>query len=76
MVNFLFSDIIDTKIVDDERESDGLSGVLPERRSSGNRDESKMGKMSFESVVGDAACLFEAWHAFADLEVNPSVGTK
>ena len=32
-----------------------------------------MGKMSFETVVGDAAGLFEARHAFSDLEVDPSV---
>ena len=47
--------------------------MLPERRRSGNRGESKMGKARFELVVGDAAGLFEAGHTFSDLEVNPSV---
>ena len=50
--------------------------MLPERRSSGNRGKSKMGKMSFDPVVGNAAGLFEAGYAFSDLEVNPAVGTK
>ena len=76
MVGNLFGDILDTKVVDDEGESDGLGGVLPERTSSGNRGESKMGKMMSEPVIGDAAGLFEAWHAFSDLEVNSAFGTK
>ena len=32
--------------------------------------------MSFESVVGNAAGLLEAGHAFTDLEVDPAVGTE
>ena len=32
--------------------------------------------MSFESVVGDAASLLEAGHAFSDVEVDPDVGTE
>ena len=32
--------------------------------------------MSFESVVGDAAGLLEAGHAFMDLKVNPAVGDE
>ena len=67
VVGVLLAAIIEPKVVDDEGESDGLGGVLPERRSSGNRGESKMGKLRFEPVVGDAAGLFEAGHAFADL---------
>ena len=35
-----------------------------------------MVKVSFEPVVGDAAGLFEAGHAFSDLEVNPAVRTE
>ena len=50
--------------------------MLPERSSSRSRGESKMVKMIFEPVVGDAAGLFEAGHAFSDLEVNPAVGTE
>ena len=76
VVGVLLSDILDPKVVEDEGESDGLGGVLPERRSSGNRGESKMGNMSFEPVVGNAAGLIEAGHAFSDIEVNPAVGTK
>ena len=50
--------------------------MLPERRSSGNRGESKMGKVSFEPVVGDADGFFEAGYAFLDIKVNPSVRTE
>ena len=34
-----------------------------------------MGKVRFEPVVGNASGLFEAGHAFSDLEGNPSVST-
>ena len=50
--------------------------MLPERRSSGNRGKSKMGKVSFEPVVGDAAGLFEAGNSFLDIEVNPAARTE
>ena len=73
MVSVLLANILDPKVVDDEGKSDGLGGVLPECRSSDNRGESKMGKVSFELVVGDSAGLFEARHAFSDLKVNPAV---
>ena len=76
VVGVLLADILDPKVVDDEGESDGLGGVIPERRSSGKRGESRIGKMSFEPVVGNVAGLFEAGHAFSDLELYPSVGTK
>ena len=76
VVGVLFDVILDTKVVGNEVESDGLGGVLPERRSSRNRGEYKKGKMRFEPVVGNVAVFFEAGNAFADLEVNPDVGTK
>ena len=67
MVGVLFANVLDSKVINDERENDGLGGVLPERRGSGNRGESKVGRVSFEPVVGDAAGLFEARLAFSDL---------
>ena len=60
----LLANILDPKVVDDEGESDGLVGVLPERRGYRNRGEDKMGKVIFEPVVGYAAGLFQARHAF------------
>ena len=76
VVGVFLADVLDPKVVDDEGENYGLGGVLPERRSSGNRGEPKTGKVSFEAVVGDAAGLFEAGHAFSDFEVNPAVITE
>ena len=49
--------------------------MIPERRSSGNRGESRMGEVRFEPVVDNAAGLFEAGHAFSNLKVNPAVRT-
>ena len=76
MIGVILEDILDPKVVNDDGESNGIGGVLPESRSYGDRSESKMGKMSFEPVVGDAAGLFGDGYAFLDLKVNPAVGTK
>ena len=67
VVGVLFADVLDPKVINGEGEKDGLGGVIPESRGSGNRGEATMGEVSFESVVGDAAGLFEAGHAFSDL---------
>ena len=64
MVGVLFADVLDPKVINEEVENDGFGGVLPERRGSRNRGEAKMGEVSFELVVGDAAGLFEDGHAF------------
>ena len=50
--------------------------MLPERRSSGNRNKSIVRKVSFELIVADAAGLFEARYVFSDLEVDPAVRTE
>ena len=50
--------------------------MLPQHRGSGYRDEFKLGEVSFESVVGDAAGLLEAGNDFSDLKVDPAVGTE
>ena len=76
MVGVLFSDVLDAKVVNNEGEKVGLGVVLPQRRGSGYRDETKLGEVSVESVVGNAASLIEAGHAFLDLEVDPAVGTE
>ena len=76
VVGVFLADVLDPKVVGNEGENDGLGGVLPERRSYGNRGEFKMGKVRFEPVVGNADGLFEAGHAFSDLEVNPTVRTE
>ena len=67
MVGVIFSNVLDAKLVNDEGEKDGLDVVLPQRRGFGHRGEAKLGEVSFESVVGDAAGLLEAGHAFLDI---------
>ena len=64
VVGVLLAKILDPKDVNDEGESDGLGGVLPERRGDGKRGEAKVGEVIFEPVVGNAAGLFEAGHVF------------
>ena len=64
VVGVLLANILYPKVVNDKVESYGLDGVLTERRSYRNRGESKIGKVSFEPVVGDAAGLFEAGMPF------------
>ena len=67
VVGVFLADVLDPKVINDEVENDGLGGVIPGRRGYGNRGESKVGKVRFEPVVGNAACLFEAGHDFSDL---------
>ena len=76
MVGILFPDVLHTKVVYDKGEKYGFGVVLPQRWGSGYRGESELGEVSFESVVGDAAGLPEAGHAFSDLEVDPAVRTE
>ena len=67
MVGVLFYYVLDPKVVNNKGENDGLGGVLPERWGSGHRSKSKMGKVSFELVVGDAAEFIEAGQPFSNL---------
>ena len=67
VVGVLLANVLDPKVINYEGENHGLGGVLSECRGSRNRGEATMGKLSFELVVGDAAGLFESWHAFSDI---------
>ena len=64
VVSVLLANVFYPKVINDEGENDGLGGMLPERRDSGNRGEAKMGEMSFEPVVGNTTSLFEDGNAF------------
>ena len=64
VVGVLFSDILDAKVVHNEGEKYGFGVVLPQLRGSGYRGKTELGEVSFESVVGNAAGLLEARHAF------------
>ena len=67
MVGVFLANLLDPKVINDKVENDWLGGVLLELRGSGNRGEAKMDEVIFEPVVGDAASLFEARHAFSDI---------
>ena len=67
VVGVFLADLLEPKVIKDEGENDGLGGVLPERRGSGNRGKAKVGEVSFDPAVGNAAGLFEAGHDFSDL---------
>ena len=61
------NDIFDAKFVNDKGKKDGIGVVLPHCRGSGHRGKTELGEVRFESVVGDAAGLLEAGHAFSDI---------
>ena len=67
VVGILLANVFDTKVINYKGDNDGLGGMLPERRDSGNRDKANMGKVRFEPVVGNAAGFFEAGHTFSYL---------
>ena len=73
MVRHVLADVLDTKIDDHKGEADVFGGMLPKGRGSSDGGVAKLGKMYLESIVCNAAGLFQAWHAFADLQVYPSV---
>ncbi len=67
------ADIFDTKVVYNQGEGDGSCVVAPEGWSTWSGCVAMLGKVEAEAGVGDAAGLLEAWHAFADLHVDPTV---
>ena len=76
MVRRVLSEVLDTKIVDHKGESDIFGGMLPKGRGSSDGGVAKLGKVDLEPIVSNAAGLFQAWHAFADIQVYPSVQCK
>ena len=76
MVRRIFSDLHDTEIVDDKREAAVFGGMLPKGRGSSDGGVAKLGKADLEPIVRNTAGLFQAWNAFADLQVYPSVGCE
>ena len=73
MVCRFFADLLDTEIVYHKGEADVFGGMLPKGRGSSDGGVAKLGKMDLEPIVRNEAGLFQAWHAFADLQVYPSV---
>ena len=73
MVCCVLVDMLDTEIVDYKGESDVFSGMFPKGRGPNDRGVAKLCKVYIEPIIRDAAGLFQAWHAFADLQVYPSV---
>ena len=76
MVRRVLADVLDTEIVDHKGESDVFGGMLPKGRGLRDGGVAKLGKVYLEPIVRNAAGLFQAWHAFADLQVYPSVRCK
>ena len=76
MVLRVLADMLDTKIFDHKGEADVFSGMFPKGRGPSDRGVAKICKVYLEPIVRDAAGLFRAWHAFADLQVYPSVQCK
>ena len=76
MVLRVLADILDTEIVNHKGEAVVFGGMLPKGRGSSNGGVAKIGKVDLEPIVCNAVGLFQAWHAFADLQVYPSVRCK
>ena len=76
MVRRVLADVLDTEIVNHKGGADVFGGMLPKGRGSSNGGVSKLGKVYLEPIFRDAAGLFQYWHAFADLQVYPSVRCK
>ena len=73
MITILFAKIFDAKVVDNKGEGDVTRHMLPESGGTGDSRISKLGKVDFQPVIGDAEGLFETRHDFADLHIDPAV---
>ena len=69
----LASQILDSKVVDDEGELDRPGFVFPKAWCVFGRDVAECGKVFAQLVVGDDAGLREAVHALVDFNANISV---
>ena len=76
MVRRVLADVLDTEIFDHKREADVFSGMFPKGRGPSDRGVAKLCQVYLEPIVRDAAGLFQAWHAFADLQIYPSIRCK
>ena len=76
MVHRVFANVLDTGIFDHKEEADVFGGMLPKGRGLSDRGVAKICKVDLEPIVLNVDDLFQAWHAFADLQVYPSVGCE
>ena len=67
------SGVFDTEVVNHEVEEDIFGGMLPKGRVSLDGGVAKLGNLDMEPIVCNTAGLFQAWHAFVDLQVHPSI---
>ena len=64
----------DAEIVDDQREQDGASAVAPKAVGVATGIVAVLSKMADKAFIGDQAGLWQAVHAFADLDKDKAVG--
>ena len=76
MVSSFFADVFDTEVVDHNGEKVIFGGMLPKGRGLPDRGVVKLGKVDLDPIVFNAAGLFQALHAFADIQLHPSVGCE
>ena len=69
----VLADVLDTGIVDHKEEENVFGGIIPKGMGLSDGGVSKRDKVDLESIICNAAGLFQAWHDFADLQVYPSV---
>ena len=73
MLRVFFSDVFDAKVIDDEAEGDGARCVLEEAWDALGLDVAMSGKVGNKLVVGNAAGLGKAIHAFSDFNVDKAL---
>ena len=54
MISIFFSDIFDAEVVNDKEESDVTCRMLPKGGGAGDRRIYKLGKVGFQTFIGDA----------------------
>ena len=76
MLIVLLANVPNSKIFDDKREGDVISGVFIDRRIACHWGVAEFGKVEFESVVGDFSGLFQVKHFYQNLHLHPPISGK
>ena len=72
-VGDFFANIFDAKVVDHKHKTDIQCRVLPKGRITRYRRMTELYNIRSETVIGNAAGLFETRHALSDPKVYPTV---
>jgi hypothetical protein len=73
MIRMLLADILDAEIIDDKDKGNRTSSMFEVAWSGGDGSIAILGEVEYKTFVGNDTGLWEAIHAFVDLDVDVTV---